>query len=509
MAYRFDDIAQQAGGSSRELPPNQPSPTRPPAPAQPPVVHTQRVTAQQVPRQDARRISSTRQLIFGEDVWINPVPATSEPPRTELAVCLPSEDGRRLWLDKDILSKHLLLLGGIGSGKTNVFNYILSSLMARQSPNDIIFVFDTKGDFQERFYNPRDPNHILIGNAPGLEHCTRFWNVFGEIEEDDGSFGRVGEFAAKEIGKQLFEGRESEHQPFFGLAAADLVSKVIIDFERRAAAERNRGILNNASLVEWLNSANLGSYIELIRRNPDFASAQLYFGDPGQGASQKLTAQALGVFAYINLMQNDLLHGIFASHRPGREFSMRRLVRDRGKNGGKTVVFVEYDLATGEVLAPMYRLLFDLALKEALGQARRREGNVIFVIDEFKLLPNLMHIDDALNFGRSLGVKVFAGLQSIDQIFDIYGEDRGRAMLSGFMNAFCFQASDYNTRNYVSERFGKNIYQLEYRAQDEPQSISHEGFAVESWDIRAFKPGTAAIDLLGRPPFLYRFSEYT
>ena len=507
MAYRFEDIQRQIDDSSRRLPPNQPAPA--PAPAQPPVTYAQPVTAHPVQQPSTGRISSERQLIFGEDVWINRAPTTHEPPRSELAVCLPGVDGQNLWLDKEVLSKHLLLLGGIGSGKTNVFNFILSSLMRRQSPNDIIFAFDTKGDFQERFYDPRNPNHVLIGNAPGLAGKTRFWNVFGEIEEDDGSFGRVGEFAAKEIGKQLFEGRESEHQPFFGLAAADLVSKVIIDFERRAKAQGTRDILNNASLVEWLSSANLGAYIDLVRRNADFASAQLYFGDPGQGATQKLTAQALGVFAYINLMQNDLLHGIFAAYQPGREFSMRRLVRDRGKNGGTTIVFVEYDLATGEVLAPMYRLLFDLALKEALGQSRRREGNVIFVIDEFKLLPNLMHIDDALNFGRSLGVKVFAGLQSIDQIFDIYGEDRGRAMLSGFMNAICFQASDANTRTYVSERFGKNIYQLVYRAHDQYQSVQNEGFAVESWDIRSFAPGTAAVDLLGRPPFVFRFLEYT
>jgi type IV secretory pathway TraG/TraD family ATPase VirD4 len=162
--------------------------------------------------------------------------------------------------------------------------------------------------------------------------------------------------------------------------------------------------------------------MELLARNPDFVSAQLYFGDPGRGGDQKLTAQALGVFGYINAMLNDLFTGIFEDPYPGGAISMRRLVRERGKNQGKTVVFIEYDLSAGEVLGPMYRLLIDLAMKEALGQNTARNGNVFFVVDEFKLLPNLMHIDDALNFGRSLGVKVFAGLQSIDQLFENYGE---------------------------------------------------------------------------------------
>ena len=507
MAFRFEDIERQIKGTTprpaeRELAPAQPA-AQPLVPARPQVA-----TAVSRPRATSR-ISAERQLIFGEDAWLNPVPATREARPGEFAVCLPASDGNRLWLDETTLSKHLLLLGGIGSGKTNVFDFILSDLMGRQSPEDIIFVFDTKGDFKDRFYDPRNPNHVVIGNEPGLASVTRYWNVFGELEEDDGSFSRTGEFVAKEIAKQLFEGRESSQQPFFGLAAADLVAKVLIDFERRAHAEGSRDLLNNASLVEWLSSANLSAYNDLIRRNPDFASAQLYFGDPGQGNNQKLTAQALGVFAYVNLMQNDLLHGIFASRDPRREFSMRRLVRDRGRNGGRTVVFIEYDLATGEVMGPMYRLLIDLALKEALGQGRRRMGNVVFVIDEFKLLPNLMHIDDALNFGRSLGVKVFAGLQSIDQVFDIYGEERGRAMLSGFMSAICFQASDSNTRDYVSERLGKNVYQLVYRSNDVYQSVQSEGYAIEGWDLRSFEPGTAVVDLIGRPPFVYRFSEYT
>ena len=52
----------------------------------------------------------------------------------------------------------------------------------------------------------------------------------------------------------------------------------------------------------------------------------------------------------------------------------------------------------------MYRLLIDLALKEALGRSHSA-GDVYMIIDEFKLLPKLQHIDDALNFGRSLREK--------------------------------------------------------------------------------------------------------
>ena len=459
-------------------------------------------------RRPTTRLDSEKQLVYGDDIWANPVPWHTASTGDRLYVAFEGAEGGRFALDEKALSKHLLLLGGIGSGKTNVFDFIAEAILYRQALKDIVFFFDTKGDFKKLFYHPWDPNHILIGNAEQHADQTRGWNLFGEVEGKPGEFRRIDESTAKEIAKQLFEGRGSETQPFFQLAAADLVAKVIIDFERQAAKTGDRSKLTNRELVKWFRGATLEEYMALLARNPDFVSAQLYFGDPGRGGEQKLTAQALGVFGYINAMVNDLFTGIFEDPCPGGEFSMRKLVRDRGRSGGRTVVFVEYDLSVGEVLGPMYRLLFDLALKEALGQKETREGNVIFLIDEFKLLPNLIHIDGALNFGRSLGVKVFAGLQCIDQLYESYGEERGRSILSGFMNCFCFQTPDSNTRRYVSERFGENCTQLIYRSLDEPGCYQREGHVIEDWDLVRLGVGQAAVDLTGEHPFVFQFPDF-
>lgn len=445
-----------------------------------------------------------KQLLYGEDVRSNPPPEHTAAYGGGLRTVFQDPWGRRFGLNAQALSKHLLLLGGIGSGKTNVFNFLIESLLEQQTDDDILFIFDTKGDFFRRFYQSYNPAHMVIGNGAAYEELSHCWNVFGELEDGQGRFTRTGEFTAKEIGKQLFAGRGSDTQPFFGLAAADLVSKVLIDFERRAMETGDRSRLNNAALTSWFQRADLTAWTDLIGRNPDFASAMLYFGDPGQGGQQKLTAQALGVFGYINAMCSDLFTGVFAEDRPGQAFSMRALVR--GRHG--RVVFIEYDLSAGEVLGPIYRLLIDLALKEALGQNGRRKGNVFLLADEFKLLPDLMHIDDALNFGRSLGVKVFAGLQSIDQIYAGYGEERGKAILSGFMNSFCFQTPDSHSRKYIMERFGENCCQLTYRTRNEPVSIQREGHAVEDWDILNLAIGQAAVDLVGEKPFLFQFSDF-
>ena len=317
----------------------------------------------------------------------------------------------------------------------------------------------------------------------------------------DGTYQKsVCDVAAKEMAKQLFKGRESSSQPFFSDAAADLVSKVLIFFMRKGKPEW----LNNEVLVGWLKGASANTYAKLTSNPafPDFYSARSYIGSGN-------TPQALGVLGYINSMVDDLLVGIFAQNaKEGqKELSMRELVRNKG---GRTL-FVEYDLSVGEVLGPMYRILFDLALKEALGRQEDTHGkkrNVYLIIDEFKLLPELYHIDDGLNFGRSLGVKIFAGLQSISQLAQVYGEDRAKVISAGFMNQFCFYTGDKESRDFIRQRFGETyVDDLFYDSKGKPVNIQRQGNVVEDWDILKLKTGDAYISLIGHDPFFFRFKR--
>ncbi len=123
---------------------------------------------------------------------------------------------------------------------------------------------------------------------------------------------------------------------------------------------------------------------------------------------------------------------------------LRDLVRQKG--GRK--IFIEYDLSYGELLTPIYSLMFDMAIKEALGRGRS-EGNVYLITDEFRLLPNLQHVDDAVNFGRSLGIRFMIGVQNVEQIYDNYGEERAHSIMSGFLTSFNFRVNDPKSREFI------------------------------------------------------------
>lgn len=448
------------------------------------------------------------EVLYGVDIQKTCAPGGQTEFPGDLEFVSPSNES--FVLDEDTQSKHLLLLGGIGSGKTTVFKQIVAQkLNDGLTDDDVMLIFDAKGDFYETFYDEYDSRHLLIGNSDRFRWITHHWNLFAELDD----FERLGdsdrrqsqEVEAKEIARQLFHDRQSGSQPFFPLAAADLMSKVICDFIRQAGKTNDRKKLCNAELVSYLSTARVEEYRELTskERNPDFTNARMYF-DTGEEKATKLNTQGLGVFGYISSVVNDLFVGVFGDGKANDPFSLRSAVRERG---GK-VVFVEYDLQAGEVLGPIYRLMFDMALKEALAQREDRRGNVYLVVDEFKLLPNLIHIDDALNFGRSLGVKVFAGIQNVSQIYDIYGEDRGRSMLAGFMNTFCFFTPDYETRAFVSERYGKNYRNIRLQSGVNPVYVQREGNNVEDWDLLNLDVGDAFVRLKSGTPFRFHFENF-
>ena len=65
-----------------------------------------------------------------------------------------SSAGQVINLDENLLSRHIMLLGGIGTGKTNTINQLLNQLLNNLTTEDIVIIFDTKGDFYREFYSP-------------------------------------------------------------------------------------------------------------------------------------------------------------------------------------------------------------------------------------------------------------------------------------------------------------------------------------------------------------------
>lgn len=396
-------------------------------------------------------------------------------------------------IDDNILSKHTLLIGGTGTGKTNSLNFYIDQLKKQMTNNDVMIIFDTKGDFEKKFYKNGD---VIIGNSKKYSQVSDKWNIYKEIVVD-GWDKDATQANISEITYSLFkEALDNTNQQFFPSAARDLFAAILEAHIRAGKNDINLKKLafNNAALKNYLERLNPQKIIKLLSAASDLASVLSYIGD---GESD----QALGVIAEMQNVIRKIFIGAFA--KDGR-FSVREFVR---KKGARTL-FIEYDMSMGDTLTPIYRLLFDLALKEAMGRSKS-EGNVYFICDEFKLLPNLQHIEDGVNFGRSLGVKIFAGVQSIEQLYEMYGESKGKNIAAGFSSVLAFKANDASTREFVSDLYGKNMVLEQYKTSNNTMiEEKREGKTVEDWHLNNLQIGQALVGLPFSQPFIFSFDEF-
>jgi type IV secretory pathway TraG/TraD family ATPase VirD4 len=390
-------------------------------------------------------------------------------------------------LSDGLFSSHLLFLGGIGTGKTNALFQLLAQLRGSMTDRDVMLIFDTKGDFHREFYQSGDTVISNDSKATG-PNGTDYWNLFGEIGTGDSVEANI-----VEISKTLFHERtEKTSQPFFPNAAKDLFCAILTHFARSGGGEA----MDNARLRDFLDQSTAGELRAMLQSHPDMKAMVSYIADDRSPQTQ-------GVFSELQQMVREILIGNF--RKPGT-LSVRDAIRSKGGR----CIFIEYDLGIGNLLTPIYRLLLDLAIKESLCR-EKSDGNVWFVIDEFRLLPKLQHVDSGVNFGRSLGAKFIIGAQSIEQIFHGYGEPLARSILSGFMTTVAFRVNDVNTREFIKGLFGRNRKREAYVASVQTRGIVEnvrDANVVEDWDMANLATGQAMLGVPGRMPFIFQFDRY-
>lgn len=414
---------------------------------------------------------------------------TEQHDRTQTKITLPvmSDSGiKNLTLTEQDLSKHILSLGGIGSGKTNLINLLVSQIITNLTAEDVVVIFDTKGDFFRKFAQPDDIVFGNLTNLPAGVECAK-WNIFKDIMIDPSHTTEN----LLEVCKSLFLERALHNtNPFFPNAARDLLYGYMLAKIRG----NNPSELNNKSLARYFQSLNIENLRSILNAHDDLKSCVYYI----EGSN----LQTQGVISEVVQLVREIFVDQFAQEGMT---SIREAVRNKNKK-----IFIEYDLGLGNMLTPVYRILLDMVIKEALCRDANH-GNVYVIIDEFSLLPNLQHISDGVNFGRELGIKFLVGLQNIEQLYTAYGEHAAGSILSGFNTRFFFKVNDTVSRLYVQDLLGHNRIITKFQPSDRRNGLKEDiaiGNVLEDWVYEKLPIGTAVFyqngttaEIIGLPEF--------
>lgn len=430
-----------------------------------------------------------RKCLFGCTLADGKIPVTLNP-----IIRIPGKHSRgkaNLDISWEQLNSHAVLIGATGCGKTNTINFFIEQLQRQLGSNDIMIVFDSKLDFK-KFHRKGD---IIISSDK--KACSHYWNIFKEILAD-GTEQEAIYLNADEISETCFyKSIKESSQPFFPAAARDIFSAVLKAITLLGLHDETFRIRfwNNMTLSKYFNNVNAKKLNRFLETFEDLKGVLKYIGN---GSSD----QALGVFAEFQAVVSKLFVKSF--NTDDGMFGIRNAAK---KRMGKTI-FVEYDSALGSSLQNIYRLMFDLFFKETLSNDQVA-GKVIVICDELKMLPNLNHLEDALNFGRSKGISIIAGIQSVEQLYEVYGENEGRNILSAFQTSFVFHSNNHATKEYVRNIHGKNLINIQYINESNNLTDTHiDGNTVEDWDMNELKRGEAIIGLPYEQPFKYGFDRY-
>ncbi len=420
---------------------------------------------------------------------------------------LPSDVNRSLSLTNEILGKHCLMLGSIGSGKSNLMFHLVEKIRSHMTDEDCIVFFDSKGDYLEKFCFPQD---IIIGNSEWVRtkflemiqpSRIQFWNVFSDLSTNTSLLEMIREVSTSLFKKSI----DNAQNPIFPRGARDMFAAVIYSLIKKSTLKIGKGryinidgkevLLDNYSVKKFFESFSIDKFVKLIEGVNEVEWVKTYISS---GAKTNTTQSYL---TYLNAIPHEVFTNDFGE---SGAFSIRDFV-----NGGKRKgLFLEYDIVNSNTIDVIYTVLLDIAMKEALG--KKRKGNIYFILDEFPLIPQLTYFDNLLNFGRQLGVKMIAGIQNVGQVYAKYDLYLGNSILSGFSTYFSFNLFDQSSRDIVKLRHGKNssICAVKRYGAEGYDIEVQESDVIPDWRLTSLENGQCIVSIPGFDPFQFKSTKF-
>lgn len=294
-------------------------------------------------------------------------------------------------------TRHMMILGSIGAGKTTILRPLVDQARAR---GDKCFIFDNKSDFTQSL-----PTKDDTGEALGFcliapwDSRGYAWDLAADIQ----NFADAREFATSII--------KESHEPIWSNSSIEIFTALI---RRCQVKHRDRWTL--ADVVEPLGQGAEAIQKVVIEHNPQ---ARLLIEDAKSRTTQSM-------FANLVSCLSPFLSLVDAWSRckvPGR-ISIRRWLAD-DYSGPRTIV-MQGNKKYAEVQKSVSQALLRVFSREmnspSITDVRPDDPRKIWLfLDEFPQLGELNDFSSFMEVSRSKGVRVVMGLQNKAQLTKIYG----------------------------------------------------------------------------------------
>jgi hypothetical protein len=338
-------------------------------------------------------------------------------------------------IPKAMLTRHILVMGSVGSGKTQVCYPIICGAIEKQAK---VFAVDSKGDYTQAF-----------GDALILSPWDKR-SVYWDIALDVCTPALADAFASGMVPA------ETGTNEFFSIATQLVLAGCL------RALQATRGTHWTWQDLDVLTSSPVDLLVQILTEHYPKA-APLLSGSDVTSASVMATLAAYTrtihqlAVAFTPLAENG---------KPRLRFSLRAWARDDYQGPRVVIAQTGPDSSlTQRYLSTVIDLLASEFITPAMPDDVREDGRcVLLALEELGALGRLNNLRPLLDLGRSKGVGVLCSVQHLGQIAERYSSEFADGLASQVGTVIVTQTQAGPTRDHLAKLISERRVGIVQRA---------------------------------------------
>lgn len=334
-------------------------------------------------------------------------------------------------------TKHVLVMGTSGSGKTHVLQHLVNEARRR---DDRVILVDSKGDFTAQLSK--------IGLIAPWDARSLAWDIAADCP---------GILDAKTLSARLIPTNDKD--PMWSNASREVLTTLILYLQDTQPESWTFTDLRTA-----LNLPIPDLRVLADRYNPEALRSL----EDGSKTTQSILINTMAFMAPVV----DFARAWPAGSKV-RRFSMRHWLKNSNSTM-KTLVIqssIEYETTSTALINALISVVAGTIASPSLPDDPNRR--IWLILDEFPQLGRLKDIGALIRMGRSKGLRIVLGVQDIAELRNIYGTHQTDAWASSFTTSIYTRLEGGETAEWVSKRIGdKEIEEQTVSKTKSEQGIS-------------------------------------
>ncbi len=373
-------------------------------------------------------------------------------------------------LVKDSETKHILITGATGTGKTNLFHTILPQVRLKNQP---ALVIDQTGEMVERYYD-KARGDIIFNPFDPRSHEWDFWSEIDKLPR------------LNSLASSIFSNSKSLDAMWNNSSKQVFIDCVTVI--KNEANDRNESP-SIAELYKLISSTPLK---EASQRLQGYASSSL-LSPAGDRTAMSIRSNTI---AFLNWLEYLPETNVNTQTHANPKFTIKDWIADtaRGEQNpnphrcphskqnqkrdnaindavNSRWLFITSSPEERTMMKPLQSLLLDLAVLSIQQLQPSKDRRFWIIADELASLKKLDILPQSLAELRKYGGCIMTALQSLNQLYEIYGQNNASTMFGQFGTKLMFRTSEPTIAKMISEMFGS----IEYKEQQQNTSYgAHE-----------------------------------